>query len=177
MSLGESIQLHNKQKGIEIGEVAPQWTLRGLDGQLVGPFRYFGQPLLIFFFRGTWCPSCRQQMERIKADWNLIGSLVSVVGIMRENGEAINEFLKNNPMPFPLIPDPEAKVIQLHNVYQRFGLNGFRIAYPTTLLIDQNHIVRFCYVGHSQFDRPNLNEIIEELHKLNQPGSTHLRLS
>ena len=34
------------------------------------------------------------------------------------------------PLPFPLIADPAAKVIQLHNVYQRFGLNGFPYSLP-----------------------------------------------
>ena len=160
-------QLHdNKQRGLEVGSVAPQWNLKGADGKLTGLFRYFNEPVLVFFFRGTWCQSCRKQIEQIKAQWEWISPLVQVIGIMREDETSVNEFLAANPLPFPLLSDPGAKIIQLHNVYQRFGLNGFRIAYPSTLLLDKDHVVHYCYVGLSQFDRPEIGEILEEIRKL-----------
>ena len=156
----------NKQRGLEVGAIAPQWNLKGSDGKLVGLFRYFGQPVLLVFFRGTWCQSCRQQMEQIKASWENFSPLVQVIGIVREDESNIRAYLTENPLPFPLVSDPSAKIIQLHNVYQRFGLNGFRIAYPSTILLDHNHVVRYCYVGLSQFDRPELNEVLGEIRKL-----------
>jgi peroxiredoxin Q/BCP len=157
----------NKHRGLEVGEIAPEWNLKGPDGKLIGLFRYFNQPLLMFFFRGTWCQSCLKQIEQIQDAWSEIEPLVQVVGIMRDSESRINEYLAEGPLPFPLIADPSAKVIQLHNVYQRFGLNGFRIAYPTTIILDRNHIVRYCYVGLTQFDRPEISEVLAELHKLN----------
>lgn len=161
----------NKQKGLEVGELAPTWMLKDLDGKLTGLFRYFGQPLVLFFFRGTWCASCRQQIAQITAEWSRISPLAEVVGVMRENEKSIRDFLSHNSIPFPLLADPEANVIKLHNVYQRFGLNGFRIANPTVLILDRDQVVQYCYVGLTQFDRPDLSEVIAELEKLNVPTS------
>lgn len=166
-----NLQHDNKQKGLEVGDLAPTWNLKDLDGKLTGLFRYFGKPLVIFFFRGTWCPSCRQQIEQIKANWNQINSFAEVVGIMREGEKSIREYLKTNPVPFPLLPDPDASVIKLHNVYQRFGFNGFRIANPTTLIIDRNQVVHYCYVGLTQFDRPDILEVIAQLQSLHTTTS------
>lgn len=155
-----------ENKGIEIGHAAPEWQLTGLDGQLVSLRQFQGSPLLLFFFRGTWCPSCRKQMEQIRDEWRRIGPLAKVVGIVGQDAPAIKDFVARNPLPFPLLSDPDRQVIEAHNIYQRFSLTGFRIAHPTTLLIDQEGVVRYCYVGSSQFDRPNLEEVIAELHKL-----------
>lgn len=45
------------------------------------------------------------------------------------------------------------------------GLNGVNIAYPSTIIVDREGIVRYCYVG-GQFDRPDLEEVINHLQKL-----------
>lgn len=153
-------------KGIEIGKAAPSWELKDLEGRLVKSEKFRGKPLLIFFFRGTWCPSCRKQMKQISEFWPRIKSLANVIGIVGEEGNYVQNFCFQNELPFPLIPDPGRSVIEQHNLYQPFALNGFRLARPTTLIIDQKGLVSYCYVGSSQFDRPDLENVFQELARL-----------
>jgi peroxiredoxin Q/BCP len=153
-------------KGLEVGQIAPQWELKGTNGRAVSLASLRGRPVLLFFFRGTWCPSCRRQMEQIRDEWERIEPLTQVVSIVGQEEAPVREFLERTPLPYPLLCDPNRKVIEAHNVYQKFGLSGFRIAHPTTLIIDSVGIVRYCYVGSSQFDRPDLEEVIRELQVL-----------
>ncbi len=156
------------KKGLEIGQPAPSWELTASDGRKVRPSRFLGRPLLIFFFRGTWCPSCRQQMEQIRSSWSEIEPLARVIGIVGQEEGKVQSFLAEHPLPFPLLSDATREVIEAHNIYQRFGLNGFRIAYPTTLIVDRDSYVRYCYVGQSPFDRPDLKEVMQQLRNLNK---------
>jgi peroxiredoxin Q/BCP len=150
-------------KGIEIGQPAPYWELKGPEGQLIKSTEFSGRSLLLFFFRGTWCPSCRDQMQKISVMWERIKSLAPAIGIAGENQPSINRFLTRHPLPFPLISDPTRQVIEAHNVYQKWGLYGFNIAHPSTLVIDREGLVRYCYVGSRPFDRPDLEEVLLEL--------------
>lgn len=153
-------------KGLKIGEAAPPWQLAGLDDKLVSLDQFQGQPLLLIFLRGTWCPNCRKQMETVRNDWTKVAPLAKVVAMVGQDAPEVRDYLSRNPMPFPLLPDPNRDVIKQYGVYQRLSLDGFRIAYPSTMIVDQRGVVRYSYVGGSQFDRPDFNQVITELEKL-----------
>jgi peroxiredoxin Q/BCP len=153
-------------KGLEIGQVAPDWEIKRGDGQAVKAILFRGRPLVIFFFRGTWCPSCRKQMEDIKEQWKALSSRAQIIGIIAEPVSKLEEYMRRANLPFTLLADPDRKVIVKHNVYRRFGLDGFRVAFPSTLILDNSGVVRYCYVGESTFDRPEISEVIYELDKL-----------
>jgi peroxiredoxin len=153
-------------KGLEIGQKAPEWELERADGQIVKSFSFLGRPLVIFFFRGTWCPSCRRQMEDIKQNWQALSAKGQVIGIIAEHKKKLEEYSHRNKLPYVLLADPDRKVIQAHNVYRRFGVDGFRIAYPSTIILDHTGKVQYSYVGESTFDRPELSEVMLELDKL-----------
>ncbi len=153
-------------KGLEVGQPAPYWELLGIDGRKVSLDQFRGRPLLMFFFRGTWCPNCRRQMEDIRNQWERIAPLAQVVGVVGQGDRETADYMARNQLPFPLLPDPSRSIIKSYGVYQFFSLNAFRIAHPTTLIIDSAGLVHFCYVGESQFDRPDLDHIVSELQNL-----------
>lgn len=155
-----------EDKGLEVGAAAPYWEVRAADGRRINLTQFRGRPLLMFFFRGTWCPTCRKQMEDIRNQWARIEPLAQVVGFVGQGERETQEYLARNPLPFPLLPDPNRAIIKAYGVFQRFSINGFRIAHPTTLIINGQGIVHFCYVGDSQFDRPDLESITRELRNL-----------
>ncbi len=153
-------------KGLTIGQSAPRWQLAGLDDKLVSLDQFQGQPVLLIFLRGTWCPNCRKQMETVRSEWARVAPLARVVAIVSQPAPEISDYLSRNPMPFSLLSDPNREVIKQYGVYQRLSLDGFRIAYPSTMIIDRGGVVRYSYVGGSQFDRPDFNQVINELEKL-----------
>jgi peroxiredoxin Q/BCP len=158
--------MSGKQRGLEVGRPGVNWELTAPDGKLITSNQFLGRPLLMFFFRGTWCPSCRSQMLQLRDNWEKLEAVSNVVGIVSEEPNMTREFLSHNPLPYLLLPDPERNVVEAHNIYRKFGLDGFRVAIPTTIILDSIGIVRYCYVGNSQFDRPSIDEVVRELVRL-----------
>ena len=50
-------------------------------------------------------------------------------------------------------------MIKQYEVFVPIKWDSFRIAIPSTYILDENHVIRYSYIGDSQFDRPALDEI------------------
>lgn len=153
------------EHGIEVGQKAPEWTLKNTEGQTVTLLQYRGRAVVMFFFRGTWCPNCRKQMEQIRERYDNLKVYAEVIGIVGQGEKEARDYLARNPLPYPMLVDPDRETIKLYGVYQFFGLNGFNVAHPSTIIIDREGVVRYCYVG-GQFDRPDLADILTQLQNL-----------
>jgi peroxiredoxin len=66
-------------------------------------------------------------------------------------------------MPFPFLIDETRDVIKAFNVYHPFGIDAYKIAHPSTFLIDQEGQVAFAYVGKHQADRPSFESTYNEI--------------
>jgi peroxiredoxin len=72
------------------------------------------------------------------------------------------EFLKGTPAPFPFLLDQDRKVTKEYGVYHRLGLDAINIARPATFVVDRNGIVRWMYIGSTQFDRASVERVLQE---------------
>jgi peroxiredoxin len=63
-------------------------------------------------------------------------------------------------------------VLRAYGVWHRVGLDAWNIARPALFLIDQAGMVRYSYVGKSQDDFPTHEEILGQLDRLSNPGSS-----
>ena len=61
-----------------------------------------------------------------------------MVGISRDPVESHRRFHESLSLPFPLVSDPEGRIMKLYDVQRRLGLGTSRITY----LIDKNGIIR-----------------------------------
>ena len=64
---------------------------------------------------------------------------------------------------FPILFDPEAKVVDSYGVYNLLDDN---LATPSTFVIDKTGMVRWKYIGRNSYDRPSNQEIIARLKEL-----------
>jgi peroxiredoxin len=62
--------------------------------------------------------------------------------------------------PFPLLCDPDRAVIKQYGVWHPIGLDAFNVAHPACFLMDTKRIVRFSFVGRTQFARAPLERIL-----------------
>lgn len=80
--------------------------------------------------------------------------------------EAVENWTKENPMPFPILVDEDRSLIKAFDVYNPINIDAFRMAHPSLFLIDEEGKIAFAYVGSNQFDRPSEEETYKQVQKL-----------
>ena len=145
----------NIKKGLKKGQKLPLFKLPDVNGQEVSIETWIGRPFLLYFLRGTWCPNCRKQLAQLKEKAQVFKDLdMPILVVVGQKREAVKDFLARNPMPFLFLIDETRDVIKAFDVYHPFGIDAYKIAHPSTFLIDQEGRVAFAYVGRHQADRP-----------------------
>jgi peroxiredoxin Q/BCP len=87
---------------------------------------------------------------------------VAVASVSTSEAASLNAFAQTTQIPFPLLPDPDRVVIRAYGVYQFLSFESFRMARPSSFLIDRSGRIRFCYVGSNQWDRPAPEVLLAE---------------
>lgn len=114
------------------------FRLKSVDGRTLGPKDFSGQVVVVDFW-ATWCVPCHVQariLEPIHRDYKGKGVqfLAANVG---EDEPTVRSFLKNKPIPYPVLLDPEDRISP------RLGV----VALPTLLIIDKKGKVTFFHTG------------------------------
>ncbi len=139
-----------------VGDTAPAFTLKTLDGNSVSLSDFKGHPIVINFW-ASWCPPCRDEMPvmveayRTHKDSGLI--ILAVNGRDQETStRAVRRFVAEFQMPFPVLLDEHG------NVRRRYRLRGL----PTSVFIGADGLVRGLIIGPftpTAFET-HLNEIL-----------------
>ena len=92
---------------LRIGEQAPQFSVKDIQGNLISLEDYLGKKLMLCFFRYAGCPFCALVLQEIISrypHWQKQG--LNVVAFFQSPKETILKYpMKQNP-PFPIIADP-----------------------------------------------------------------------
>ena len=139
-----------------VGDTAPAFTLKTLDGNPVSLSDFKGHPVVINFW-ATWCPPCRDEMpvmveaHRAHRDSGLI--ILAVNGRDQETStRAVRRFVAEFQISFPVLLDEHG------NVRKRYKLRGL----PTSVFIGADGLVRGVIIGPftpTTFES-HLNEIL-----------------
>lgn len=93
-----------------LGEPAPDFTVRTLDGQQVTLDSLAGRPVIVNFWN-TWCPPCEQELPALKefARRHAEDPDFALVGIVRDDTEkAVRSFVKTEQISWTIGMDPDA---------------------------------------------------------------------
>lgn len=123
----------------DVSGPAPDFTLTARDGQPVSLSDLKGQVVMINFW-ATWCGPCRQEMpllEQLYTRYEGLGFTLLGVNV-EEHSKDAEVFLKETPVTFPILFDPENGVSKLYDVS----------AMPSTVLVDRSGNVRFLHHGY-----------------------------
>jgi peroxiredoxin len=124
-----------------------------------------GRLQLIVFERGHWCSACRRHLALIaERHDDFTRRAIDIAAITHEHASD----LIGKVYPFPVIPDPELAIAALCDIVGD-DENGKRTIRPGTIVVDENGVIRFSYVGDDSRDRPTIPALLLAIDAL--PGT------
>ncbi len=123
---------------VAVGEEAPNFTLRNLEGEEVSLKDNKGQAVLINFW-GAWCPPCTIEMPDI-VDRSITHSdeLVVMAVNYGDNLNTVRDFADTMSSSFSPLLDLTGDVVDLYLVS----------GYPTSIFIDSEGVIQMIHVGY-----------------------------
>ena len=124
--------------GPEIGKLAPDFTLTGLDGQEVSLSSLHGKAVLLNFW-ASWCGPCRLEMpffQEIYEKWTGKEMVLLAVNLQEDPAE-VREFVESAGYTFPVLLSPGNDVPLAYNI------RGI----PATFFVDADGVIRDMKIG------------------------------
>lgn len=180
-----------REPGLEAGVLAPDFEATSVQGNTIKLSELYAKgPVVLVFYRGSWCKFCDVQLQSYKfkeADFEALG--VPVIFISVDNPYYAARTVKDKEFPFDVISDPSARLLKSYNVvnrvtddkveeYKSYGIdleeasgeNHHIIAVPATYVINKKGKIYFSYVNTDYKIRVSINTVLGILKELNSGG-------
>ena len=149
-----------KPEPLEIGTRAPAFTATTFDGQKVKLTDFKGQKVALYFYPKDATPGCTKQACNLRDNTDVLTSAgVAVIGVSPDDNASHEKFSTKHELPFPLIADPDHKIIGKYGVWgekQNYGKTYMGLQ-RTTFLIDETGKIQHV------FKRPKTNDHAAEI--------------
>ena len=159
---------------ITVGQIAPDFRLLDETGTPHQLSEYRGHKnVILVFYRGNWCRQCAAQFGTLKdlldANARRTNQILAVSPDDREGGRKMIERVtteSGRPPGFPLLADPEFKVINRYGVFNPNPVGGHKVPHPSVFVIDRSGTVRWKYLDAEKQTRPDNADILKALAEL-----------
>jgi peroxiredoxin len=154
--------------GFNVGEFAPDFELRSLDGRMMRLSNLRGKPVLLNFWT-TFCAPCRVEMPWLaELDQQYRPQGVEIVGVSLDDPgreQAVTQFIAERGVRYPIL-------IGNSSVADAYG--GLRFM-PESLFIDRDGIIMKISIGLTSKD--DLEEALKSLVRNSGAGPLEERMT
>ena len=183
------------QSAIGVGQKAPPFELTDLDGKTHALSQLIGQqPLVVQFFRGSWCPFCNLQLGALDRAWPAIrdsGAVLLAITPQKPESapestpESADEELAEDRPSFPVLHDPRNHVAKAYGLAFELNphlralhaaldtplppINGdesWTLPTPATFVVDREGVIAWRFLDTDYRIRSEPAEIIAQLRSL-----------
>lgn len=124
------------EAGLDVGQMAPDFELKTLDGESVRLSDYKGQMVMLNFW-ASWCPPCRVEMPHMETyyqenkedDIEILA--VNMTTLERGSQDKVPDFVDKHGLTFPILMDEDGDIKDLYKV----------MVYPTTYILNEDGII------------------------------------
>lgn len=125
---------------LEVGDTAPAFSLPDADGKAVKLSDYKGRKVIVYFYPAASTPGCTKQACAFRdglAELNDAG--IDVIGISPDKPEKLAKFREAESLNFPLLGDPEKKVLSAWGTFGEKKMYGKTVqgVIRSTFLVDE----------------------------------------
>lgn len=103
---------------LEVGTIAPEFTLPDQDGVERKLSDYKGKWVVLYFYPKDNTPGCTKEACSLRDEKAVFDSLDAVIiGINKDSAASHKKFITNQNLNFTLLSDPEHKVIESYHAW------------------------------------------------------------
>lgn len=129
---------------LAVGDKAPAFSLPDADGNTVKLSDFKGRKVIVYFYPAASTPGCTKQACDFRdslAELNEAG--LDVIGISPDKPEKLAKFRDAEGLTFPLLSDPEKKVLTAWGAFGEKTMYGKTVqgVIRSTFLVDEKGVV------------------------------------
>ncbi len=159
--------------GLDVGQAAPDFALKNLDGGVMRLSDFRGEKSVLVNLWASWCGPCKVEMPDLEEVYQKHKDELVILGVdLQESVSDIKAFLENEvSVSYPILLDDMGEVANGYNKFTQ----------PTTFLVDKNGIIQARKFG--AYVKEELESAVEKLLEVeaspeslnnNQTGDTQL---
>ena len=149
-----------KPQPLEVGSLAPDFEVTTHSGDRVSLAALRGSHVALYFYPKDSTPGCTKQACNLRDNIDeLTAAGVVVIGVSPDDNDSHEKFSTKHELNFPLVADPDHKVIARYGVWgekQNYGKTYMGLQ-RTTFLIDEAGKIQHV------FKRPKTNDHTNEI--------------
>jgi len=126
------------------GQPAPLFEGPDQNGNIVRLSDYLGKKVILYFYPKDNTPGCTAEACSLRDGNNdLMKEGFSVIGISPDNEKSHKSFASKFDLPFPLVADPEKKILKAYGAYGEKLMYGKPVIgiLRSTFIIDEKGII------------------------------------
>ena len=132
------------------GDNAPAFSLPDADGNKVALADYKGRRVVVYFYPAASTPGCTKQACDFRDNLrDLNGAGLDVVGISPDKPEKLAKFRDAEKLTFPLLSDPDRKVLTAWGAYGEKQMYGKTVqgVIRSTFVVDEKGKIAVAQYG------------------------------
>lgn len=154
---------------IEIGQIAPAFTLHDSDKNKVSLADFKGKNVVLIFFPQSFTGVCTKELCSLRDNIALYNNAnAQVLGISVDSVFTLGKFKEEQKLNFPLLSDFNKEVSTAYeSIYTDWILEMKGVSKRSAFVIDKEGVVRYAEVLESAGDLPNFEAVQQTLATLN----------
>ena len=130
---------------LKAGDPAPDFRAEAIGGKYgdgkevsLGDFR--GNSVVLYFYPKDDTPGCTAQACGLRDSWSEFEGRGEIFGVSVDSAASHQKFISKYQLPFPLLADPEKKIVQDYGVWVEKSMYGKKYmgAERSTFVIDRD---------------------------------------
>lgn len=120
MSGGNELRVGDKAPDFEATAVGGEYG----DGKNVALRDFRGAPLVLYFYPKDDTPGCTAQACSLRDSWESVQDKAKIFGVSIDSATSHRKFIDKYRLPFPILSDPEKKIVQSYGVWVEKSMYG-----------------------------------------------------
>ncbi|MDD4087972.1 MAG: thioredoxin-dependent thiol peroxidase, partial [Bacteroidales bacterium] len=110
---------------LQKGDKAPDFTGNDQQGKVVSLDDFKGKKLVLYFYPKDDTPGCTKEACNLRDNYaDLLDKGFALLGVSPDTEDSHQKFISKYELPFPLLSDPELKIIKAFGAWGEKNMYG-----------------------------------------------------